>query len=568
MTLQQLLLKSFFALAVSIGAVSAVPAEAQNVGCDELVLHNGKIATMSQRDQVATSVVIKRDRIAAVGTARGIPRHDPCARVIDLRGRTVVPGLIDSHNHIVQLTLRPGYDMRGIETAFSIADLQQAIRAKAAAVPAGQWITAVGGWAPNQFAERRLPTLAELDAAAPNHPVYLQTGFTGPAATNTRGQAFLQGKGVAVGANGSVAVNAPSVAAWNALKSIQTDEDRKRGAADALAYLASVGLTMSGDKGGAWPADTPGAANGVALLGNGAANEVHPFTGFDPLLSVHRDGKMPVRVRISFYMQDLGPEIPFMRARLNNALRDFGDDWLRVSGIGERATAANAPPAVQEAASRLIAEKGWAYDQHANALDDQKVITGMWEKVNASTPLAALRWCLDHVPGIDMETLNRLKVMGVGVSSTGGRYLSGTAQQRGSPFRMLVESGIKVGHGGDGGSVAPINPWPHLYYMTTGKNSSGEVIEPADQLLTRMQALRMYTANQGWFSKDEDKLGSIEAGKLADLAVLSDDFLDPQKVPEDKIRHIKSVLTIVGGKIVHDTGALAAPAGRTARARQ
>jgi predicted amidohydrolase YtcJ len=511
---------------------------------------------MNQRDAMASSVTIKGDRIAAVGTARGIPKHDACARLIDLRGRTMVPGLIDSHDHIVQLSLRPGHDMRGIETSFSMAELQQALRAKAAAVPAGQWITSVGGWAPNQFAEKRLPTLAELDAAAPEHPVYMQTGFAGPAATNSKGKAFLQGKGVAVGADGAIAVNAPSVTAWNALKAIQTLEEMKRGAADVMAYAASVGLTLSADKGGAWPADTPGAAGGIALLGTGAANEVHPFAGYDPLLAVYREGKMPVRVRVFFYMQDARPEIRFMTDRLNNVLPDFGDDWLRVSGIGERATAANAPAPVQEAAARLIARKGWAYDQHANGLDDQKQIISLWEKVNATTPLAALRWCLAHVPGIDMETLNRLKVMGVGVSSTGGRYLSGTAEQKGSPFRMLLESGIHVGHGGDGGSVAPINPWPHLYYLVTGRNSSGEAIEPADQRLTRMQALRMYTANQGWFTKDEHKLGSIEVGKLADLVVLSDDFLDPQKVPDDSIRRITSMLTIVGGKIVHDTGAL------------
>ena len=145
----------------------------------------------------------------------GIPQHDPCALVIDLGGRTVVPGLIDSHDHIVQLTLRPGHDMRAIETTASIADVVRAVQAKSAAVPAGEWITAIGGWSQNQLAERRLPTLAELDASAPNHPVYLHVGFAGPAATNSAGKRFLEGRSVVVGADGSIGANAPSNAALN-----------------------------------------------------------------------------------------------------------------------------------------------------------------------------------------------------------------------------------------------------------------------------------------------------------------------------------------------------------------
>ena len=500
---------------------------------------------------MARSVVIRGERIAAVSAARGIPKHDACARVIDLRGRTVVPGLIDSHDHIVQLSLRPGHDMREIERAFSIPSLQQATRAKATTLPAGEWITAVGGWATNQFVERRLPTIAELDAAAPNHPVYLQLGFAGPAVTNSKGQAFLSQRGVAVMPDGSIAANAPTVAAWKALVSLQTDADRRRGALDAMTYAARMGLTTSADKGGAWPGDTPG-AQGLAQVGVGAANEVPPFSAYDQFTALDRERRMPVRVRIFFYMQDLTPQLPFLTARLNNQIRGVGSPWLRVSGLGERIHGAEAPAAVYEAAVRLTAQKRWAYDQHANGLQDQKAIVSLWEKVNATFPLKDLRWCLAHVPGIDVETLNRLKAIDAGVSITGGRYLSGTAAQAGSPFRRMLESGIRVGYGGDGGSVAPLSPWPHLYYMVTGKNSAGERIEPADQLLTRTEALRMYTANQGWFTRDEDDLGSIEAGKLADLVVLSGDYFDARQVPDEAIKLIHAVLTVVGGDIVFD----------------
>ena len=514
------------------------------------MLHNGTIATMDSRNTMARSVTIRGERIAAVASTRGIPTHDACATLIDLRGRTVVPGLIDSHNHIVQLALRPGHDMREIESAFSISELQQVARARAGTVPIGEWMTAVGGWAPNQFVERRLPTKAELDAAAPNHPIYLQLGFTGPAVTNSQGKTFFDQHGVSVASDGSIGANAPTVAAWNALKSLQTDADRRRGALDAMMYAARVGLTTSADKGGAWPADTSG-AEGLAQLGAGAANEVPPFTAYDEFVALDREGRMPVRVRIFFYMQDLTPQLPFLTARLNNQLANFGSTRLRVSGLGERIHGANAPPPVYEAAVRLTAQRRWAYDQHANGLADQKAIVSTWEKVNAAFPLNDLRWSLAHVPGIDIDTLNRLKAMGVGVSITGGPYLTGTGAQEGSPFRRMLESGIHVGYGGDGGTVAPLNPWPHLYYMVTGKNSSGEVIAPADQLLTRTEALRMYTANQGWFTKEEHDIGSIEVGKLADLVVLSDSFFDVQKVPDSAIKHLHSVLTIVGGNVVY-----------------
>ena len=554
-------------LAVAIAALMAAPsAPAQErVGaCQELVLYNGSIATMDTKGTMARSVTIRGERIAAVRTTTGIPPHSACAPQIDLRGRTVIPGLIDSHNHLVQVSLRPGHDMRDIEGAFSIPELVQITRDKAASLPAGAWVTAVGGWAPNQFVERRLPTLRELDAATADHPIYFQTGFVGPAVTNTTGRAFLLQHGVTVADDGRIAANEPAVAAWKALLSLQTDADRRRGAIDAMNYAARVGLTMSADKGGAWPADTPG-AQGLAQLGIGAANEVPPFTAYDQFVALDRERKMPVRLRVAYYMQDVTPQLAFLTARLDKQLPDFDSPWLRVSGLGERIHGVNAPPAVYGAAVRLVAQKRRAYDQHAGDLADQHAILGVWESANQTFPLKGLRWSLAHVPGIDLDTLTRLKALDVGVSITGGRYLSGTAAQPGSPFRRMLDSGIHVGYGGDGGSVAPLNPWPHVYYMVTGRNSAGERIEPPDQLLTRPEALRMLTAHQGWFTKDEKDVGSIEVGKLADLVVLSDDVFDPVRVPDEAIKRLHSVLTIVGGAIVYNTDAAARPGGVAAQ---
>ena len=182
---------------------------------------------MDKRSTIVSEVTIQDGRFVTVGKGDA-GRLSPCTRTIDLRGRTAVPGLIDNHNHIVLLGMRPGHDTR-LETAASIADVQAALKARAKTVPAGEFITAMGGWNPAQFAEKRLPTLAELDAAAPDHPVIVYQSFTGPAATNTRGKAFFTGKNVAVSDAGAIAANAPSIAALDALRAVQTLDDQKRG---------------------------------------------------------------------------------------------------------------------------------------------------------------------------------------------------------------------------------------------------------------------------------------------------------------------------------------------------
>ncbi len=535
----------------------------QAQGCSTMFLYNGNVMTMDQRNMVASSVTIEGDRIAAVGSGHGIPRHSGCARLVDLKGRTVIPGLIDSHNHIVVTSLRPGHDVR-FDVPASIGEAEELIRRKTASVPNGEWITSVGGWSPEQFAEGRMPTRSDLDAATPNNPVYVQTGFNGPAATNSTGKAFFEARGIQVGEDGSIAANAATFAAYHALESIQTVADKKRGALDVMSYAASVGLTMSDDKGGTWPLDTPGAQGGIAEIGDGTHN-LDPFTGYDQFLALDREGKMTMRLRIFFYMQDLTPELPFLRARINNQFRDFGDDWLKVSGMGERISGGpyplvpNSSPEVYERAARLVAQSGWTYDQHAAGIGDEKQFVEVWGKINKEIALAPLRWCLAHVPGIDLQTLHRLEAMGVGVSAAGARYTPSMPPRISPkdipPFRRLVESGIHVGYGSDGGTVSSLDPWPHIYYMVTGKNAAGQLVA-AGQTLTRMQALRMYTASQPWFTREEDKLGSIEDGKLADMVVLSDDFLDPHRVPDEAIKHIDSVLTIVGGKVVYDRGVL------------
>ena len=548
-------------LALVITTAAPTFAQSSPANCGQLVLYNGKIATMDQHDTIVSSVMIRDGKITSVGMGHGVPKHDACAKLINLRGHTAIPGLIDSHVHLVALSQRPGNDTR-LDLTTSIAEVQAAIRNRATTVKPGEWITAIGGWNPAQLAEKRLPTLAELDAAAPNNPVFVFPGLFGPTSTNSLGKAFFESKGIAVAADGTIATGRdenPSLDALYALRSIQTFEDLERTALHAMTYASSFGLTTLDDQGGGAPPFNfaPGPAFGTTPIWKGLleitrnSSAIDPFTGYDYLLALHREGKMTVRLRLFFYLRDLQADLPMLTQRLNNQWRDFGDDWMRASGIGEWASSGDLrnPPPLYEQALRLIAEKGWAYSQHTNGLEDQRAITQVWEKVNDMMPIAKLRWDLDHDDGVDMETLNRLKEMGAGVSPN-----------RRAPLRTILESGINFGYGSDGGSVEPLDPWLHMYYIVTGKNGAGDVVNPG-QTLTRLEALRHYTIANAWFTGEEDRLGSIEAGKLADIAVLSNDYLDPVRVPDDAIKQLSSVLTIVGGKIVYDTGAFGSVAG-------
>jgi hypothetical protein len=461
-----------------------------------------------------------------------------------------VPGLIDNHNHIVALGIRPGHDVR-IETAGSIADAQALIAARAKTVPAGEFITSMGGWNPAQFAEKRLPTLAELDTAAPRNPVLVYQGFTGPAATNTPGKTFFASKGVAVDGNGAIAANGPSVAALNALRAAQTFEDQRRGTLDAMAYAASVGVTTSADMGVFVIPGTPDAQDSFEFDTLASGN---PFRIYDAFLAVHREKKMSMRLRVFYLSMDKEGTIPLLRERVLNSLPGFGDDMMRISGIGEFATnwplfGTVTPPPNYETALQFVAKQGWTFQQHSLSPEEDKLTASTFEAVNAVTPIAQLHWSIAHAPRIDRATLDRLKAVGAGIAVHPFEYLG--AAGGGPPLRTILDSGIHVGAGSDAAQISTLDPWLMIYYMVTGKNAAGALVNGGQQI-TRAQALRLYTAANGWFFHEEDKLGSIEPGKLGDVVVLSADYLDPAKVSDEGIKRLKSVLTVVGGRVVYD----------------
>jgi predicted amidohydrolase YtcJ len=521
-------------------------------GARDLRLTNGRIVTMDARNSIVNEVTIQGGRFAAVGPAPRDLRLSLCTKTINLGGRTVVPGLVDNHNHIVLLGLRPGHDVR-LETANSIAQVQAAIKARAAGVPAGEFISGMGGWNAAQFAEKRLPTLAELDAADSVHPVIVYQAFTGPAATNSAGLAFFTSKGVAVSATGAIAANAPSVAALNAMRAAQTFEDQKRGTVDAMAYAASVGVTTSVDMGAFVIPGTPDIQNAFTFDGLASAN---PFTMYDAFLALHSEGKMTSRLRVFFLSMDTKAEVPLLSERLRNGFLNFGDDMLRLSGIGEFATqwpslfGQVTPPDNYAAALKLVAKHGWPFQQHSLSLAEDKLTAATFEEANRETPIANLRWSVAHVPRIDQETVNRFKALGAGIAVHPFEYLAG-GPNAGPPLRMILDSGIHVGAGSDAAQISTLDPWPMIYYMVTGKNSSGVLINDKQQL-TRTEALRLYTSENGWFFHEEASLGTIEVGKLGDVVALSADYFDASKVPDEAIKLLKSALTVVDGKVVYD----------------
>lgn len=509
----------------------------------DLVLVDGRIHTMDGSGTVARTIAIRHGRIVHIGNdlnqaLRAMPDRP---RVVRLGGRTALPGIIDNHNHIVLMGNRPGHHTP-LENAYSVEDVQRTYRARAAGVPAGEFITTIGGFHFNQFREVRLPTLAELDAAVPDHPAYISVSFSGPSVTNSAGRAFFERAGlpVAVGPDGGIAAGPETGKATLALRQTLTFERRKRGVRDAMAYAASVGVTTHLDQGAFQATNTPQ---------DGAAHEDN-YAMHLPFLAVYRDGVGTVRLRVNFLHMDTDPALPTLTQRLLNQFPFFGDDLVRTGGIGEFIAAGLGATWLE--AARRIARAGWRAEVHSLTPTDFRTEIEGFEAVNAEVPITDLRWVVAHVPFITADYVQRLKALGGGLSLTGWRYLAGSGAGAGPPFRMIVDSGIRAGMSSDGMQIAPMNPFIHAYYAVTGRNALGNLINDGQQI-TREEVLSLYTRANGWFlgGPDEDQLGTLEVGRLGDVVVLDRDYFT---VPEDQIRHVRPVLTVVGGRIVHDSG--------------
>ncbi len=543
----------------------------------DLLLVNGKIHTMDDQNSTVTSIGIQDGRFVAAGD---IIRSQ--ALVIDLKGKTVVPGLIESHTHFISLANRPGYHVAEWELAPDIAGVLQALKARRdRGVPEGQFITAMGAGAPNIFVERRLPTLAEIDSVVFDRPVFLYQGGGGPARTNTLGKQFFESIGgtlpVTVGADGTLASasgTTPSMAnrALYHLRIRQTFDDKKRSALDAMAYSASVGVTTNLDQ--VLQAKTTGTLDPASLAPqptDGLSNLDH-YRMYDAYLALHAENKAFVRLQMNFlhnqsYIAELGTsldkQLPELRERLKSTQPYFGDDMVMTGGIGEWGALYVAPTSttnpngysVWYEAQRLIAKARWHNENAQQNNPNIESVIAAYEAIDAELGIKDLRWGMHHLDGATPAQFARLKALNVAVSLSGFRWTS-AARADGLPvgplFKDALASGVRAALHQDGVHIAAHNPWFALHYATTGLNVTGVQINPGQQI-TRAEALRAYTRDAAWFLKRENDLGSIEVGKLGDLVVLDRDYFT---VTDADMRQTKSVLTVVGGKVVHDAGGL------------
>ncbi len=545
-----------------------------------LVFVNGRIHTMDARNSIVSSVTVKDGRFTAVGN--GAHAQGPGVRVINLKGRTVVPGIIESHTHFVSLANRPGYHVAQWELASNIAEVLELLAARRRDVPPGQFITAMGAGTPRMFAELRLPTLAEIDSAVPDRPVFLYQGGGGPARTNTLGKQFFESATAplagpcVVGADGSLTtvagVNHANRALYH-LRIRQTFEDKKRSALDAQAFSASVGITAVLDQ------TLVAVATGTLDPASLDPQPTHPlftlnhYRMYDAWLALHREGRSFIRLQINFLhnqpfipaLGDLDHQLPELRERLKNQFFFFGDDMVRTGAIGEWAAPFATPSspdnyAVWYESQRLVAKAGWRNENAqagtptSSAAIEQVVST--YEAMDREFGIKNLRWGLQHAAFATPDHLARLKALNCGVSMSGFTWLNGVPRADGLPlgplYPQIIASGIPAGLHEDGVHIAPHNPWFAMHYATTGLNVLGQQINPGQQI-SRQQALYAYTRANAWYLNRENDLGSIEVGKLADLVVLDRDYFS---VSDTDMRRTRPVLTVVDGEIVYDAGVL------------
>jgi len=524
----------------------------------DTVLINGKVLTVDNQFSVREALAIRDGKIAAVGSNNEVRKlAGSNARVIDLQGRTVIPGLIDSHMHAIRAATTFSTEVNWIG-APSLTEALRRVHDAAGAMKPGSWLIVAGGWTEQQFQEKRRPTQAELVAAAPNNPVYVQLGYgwavmtpAGLKALNITSDADLppnskldrdasgQPTGGITGGQNAI------VALFDRLPKPNFDE-QIQGTKKFFRELNRLGLTGIGDPGG---------------------NNVTPET-YQALFKIWREHELTIRIAYSICGFTPGSEFEEYKSITQMLPMGFGDDLLRFNGIGERITWAmnnNEKPTEAEKQKYYEIVK-WAAENRMSVtmhwMNDRSVdqLLTIFERVNRETPIGDLRWSIAHLNDASPETLRRMKALGMGWTVQDEMYFAGEnfVKQRGAdaarrvpPVETAKELGVVVGAGTDAHRVASYNPFTALQWFLDGKTVGGKAIRGPEETPTRAEALRLYTLGSAWFSHDENRRGSLEVGKLADLAVLSKDYMT---APVDQVGGIESLLTMVGGKVVYAAG--------------
>jgi predicted amidohydrolase YtcJ len=544
-------------LALLAGGCAAAPVGTPSA---DVILHGGRIVTLDAASTVAQALAIRGDRIVAVGDDRQmLALADSHTRRIDLAGRTVIPGLIDSHIHAIRAGLTFEAEASWIGAA-SILDAMERIRARARVTPPGQWIVVAGGWTEQQFAERRRPSQAELIAAAPDHPVYVQLSYRAVLLTPAGFRALSiasdgdlpsgarRERDAAGALTGWIEGPSPSIVALFARLPKPDLPGRMAGTRAFFRELNRLGLTGLLDPGG-----------------HNLAPE-----DYDALFALAREDALSLRVDYSIFAPRAGHELEDfqMLTRFLPMGMARRDGLLRFNGIGEAITWGlynNETPSPAQKddyyrVARWAAGQGLTLTQHWNSEKSLPHLLEIFERVNREIPLAPLRWSIAHLHDATPAALARMKALGLGWLMQDGTYFAAPLflanrapelRRQSPPIVSAVAMGLPVGAGTDAHRVMDYNPFVALRWMLDGLTVGGEPTRDAAEIPTREQALRLYTQGSAWFAFDETRRGSLEPGKLADLAVLDADYF---AVPVETIARIQAVLTMVGGRVVYAAG--------------
>jgi predicted amidohydrolase YtcJ len=532
----------------------------------EIILHNAKIATNGVPSFVE-AIAISDGKVTAIGKNEEIMRlRGPATRVIDSQRRTVIPGLNDSHMHPIRGGLNYNLELRW-DGVPSLADALQMLKDQVARTPAPQWVRVVGGWTEFQFAERRMPTLEEINAVAPDTPVFVMhlydrvllngaalraVGYDKNAPDFPAGEVQRDRHGNPTGLL-IAKPNANILYSTLAKGPKLSREDQLNSSRLFFRELNRFGITSVIDAGG------------------GFQNYPDDYAVVNEL---HRNGELSLRLAYNLFTQKPKQELADFQSWTKMTKHGEGDDFYRVNGAGEMLVFSAADfedflvprpdmlPLMEselQAVIRHLVENRWPFRIHTTYNETIERALNVYEEVNREIPFDGLHWFFDHCETISDRNIERVKALGGGIAVQNRMAFQGEyfvqrygAQQakRTPPIRRMLEIGVPVGAGTDATRVSSYNPYLSLYWLITGKTIGGLGLYPKENRLDREEALKLYTIGSSWFSTEDGKKGALAPGQLADLAVLSADYFS---IPDEKIKQLESVLTIVGGKVVYAT---------------
>lgn len=537
-------------------------------GPADLIFVNGKISTVDFKNSTVEAVAIKDGRFLRVGLTSDMESvKGPGTKTVDLKGRRAIPGLNDSHIHVIRGGLNYNLELRW-EDVTSLKEGLRLLREQAKRTPKGQWVRVVGGWCQHQFAEHRLPTLEELNAAAPDTPVFVlhlydramlnraglkAVGYTKDTPQPIGGEIQRDKDGNPTGlliARPNAMILYSTLAKGPKLPREQQFNSTRQFMRD----LNRLGVTSIIDAGGGF--------------------QRYP-DDYDVVDQLHKEGKLTLRIAYNLFPQVPKKELADFENWAKTLKPGQGDDSYRLNGAGEMLVYSAADfedfqeprpemvPVMEKELKEVVSflvKKRWPFRLHATYGESISRFLNVFEDVNRETPFNGLRWFFDHAETISDKDIARVKALGGGIAVQhrmayqgeyfGERYGKDAAAHA-PPIRKIMDAGVPIGAGTDATRVAGFNPWVSLSWLVTGKTVGGMLLYGEDNRLTREEALRLWSSGSAWFSSEEGKKGAIEPGQLADLAVLSADYFS---VPDAKIRNLHSVMTIMGGKVVYGEG--------------